>query len=140
MKKLWALLFACLLCTACGKKVVQAPVPGSIDSFDAYAFRSIADAQAALLSVKGWETCSDQKFPLTVTYDNHTETCDKNSGDFPSAGRQPLMKAEQSYNLVQAAGKAYHAGASSDSAALTAALTELSGDIALMLTSVGRTK
>lgn len=137
-QKLFAVLLVTLLVLAGGcKKTVQAPVPGSINSIDAYAFRVTADAGAAIHSVKTWEVCSDASFPPTVTFDNVTEKCDPTATTFPAAARPFLLKAEQSYNLALDSGKAYHAGGSNDATGLTAALTQLSTDIANMLTKAG---
>lgn len=136
----------CMICLTiaitigCAKKAVQAPVPGTINTFDAYAARAIGDAQAALISGKTWETCSDQKFPASVTFDGNTYPCDATAGPFPQAGRAPLFKAEQMYNIAQAAGKAYHSGASTDTSGLTQALTQLGIDIGQMLQSIGKGK
>jgi hypothetical protein len=132
--------FLVLLTVACQKKVITAPVPGSIDSVDAYSFRFLADAQAALLSIKGWELCSDQAFPMIVTFDGQTFPCDKTAGPFPSIARPVLLKAEESYNIAQAAGHAYHAGASKDAAGLQNALTQLGTDISSMLGVAGKAK
>lgn len=140
MKRIsWILLFISLgILAGCATKAVQAPVPGSINTFDAYAFRSLADAQAALLSVKTWETCSDSSFPPTVTFDGQTVACDSTAGTFPVAGRPLLFKAEQTYNATQAAGHAYHSGATQDASGLTSALTQLGIDISSLLSGVGK--
>lgn len=137
MKKLLIPLLM-LVCLGCGKKAVQAPVPGTINTFDAYAARSIGDAQEALLSAKGWELCSDKGFPPTVEFDNQTRGCDASAGPFPKAGRPYLYKAEQTYNAALDAAKAYHNGAVGDTAGLTQALTQLGIDIGNMLAGIGR--
>ena len=125
-------------CLGCNKKAVQAPVPGTINTFDAYAARTVGDAQEALMSAKTWESCSDQKFPIAVTIDGETRGCDASSGPFPASGRPILFKAEGTYNLALSAAQAYHSGASQDTAGLTQALTQLGLDIGNLLTSVGK--
>lgn len=139
MKTISALVIALTMALTVGcHKTVTAPVPGTINTFDAYAARTVGDAQIALVSAKTWELCSDQSFPATVTFDSYTNSCDKTAGPFPAVGRAYLLKAEQSYNVALSAAKAYHAGASSDTAGLTTALTELGTDIANMLTGIGK--
>lgn len=138
MKKLLPLLLLCLVTAGCAKKAT-APVPGTIDSFDAFAARSIGDAQEALLSSKTWELCSDQNFPVTVEVEpGKTRVCDNSSGPFPKAGRPILFKAEKSYNVALDAAKSYHAGATNDTMALTQALTQLGIDIGSLLTGIGK--
>lgn len=127
------------LTLGCAKKM-EAPVPGTINTFDAYSARVIGDAQAALLGAKTWELCSDGVFPPTVTFDGQTVVCDGTAGPFPAAGRPILFKAEESYNLALAAAKAYHSGAGGDTAGLSAALTTLGVDIGNLLAGIGKGK
>lgn len=135
----FVLLLAVLVgCAA--KTPVMAPVPGTINTFDAYAARTVGDAQTALVSAKTWELCSDHNFPPTVAFDTYVNSCDSTAGPFPAAGRQFLFKAEKSYNIALAASQAYHAGASSDTAGLTQALTTLGIDVGSLLTGIGRGK
>lgn len=122
------------------KQPVQAPVPGTINTLDAYAARTVGDAQAALVSAKTWELCSDQSFPPTVTFDTYTNSCDPTAGKFPAVGRPFLFKAEASYNIALAAAQAYHSGAGSDTAGLTTALTTLGIDIGNLLAGIGKAK
>lgn len=133
---------ACIACalisTSCAKHSAAAPVPGTINSFDAYAARTIGDAQAAIVGAKTWELCSDAQFPLTVSFDNYTNSCDHTAGPFPASGRPILLHAEQSYNLALDAAKTYHAGASADTALLTQALTQLGIDIGNLLAGIGK--
>lgn len=139
MKKSLVLVLALTLGIAgCVKNAAVAPVPGTINTFDAYAARTIGDAQTALVSAKTWELCSDQKFPATVSFDGYVNSCDSTAGPFPASGRTVLFKAEQSYNLALATAQAYHSGASADTTGLTAALTTLGVDIGQMLTGIGR--
>jgi len=137
--KLWFLVLALAAGIGCAKKVT-APVPGTINTFDAYAARSIGDAQVALISAKTWESCSDKSFPQTVTFDGNTYPCDATAGPFPSVARPFLFKAEQTYDLALSAAQAYHSGATLDTAGLTQALTQLGIDIGNMLTSAGKGK
>lgn len=133
-----ALVVLPLLMVGCAKKAT-APVPGTIDSFDAFAARSIGDAQEALLSSKTWELCSDQNFPPAVEVESgKTRVCDNSSGPFPKAGRPILFKAEKSYNVALDAAKSYHAGATNDTVALTQALTQLGIDIGSLLAGIGK--
>lgn len=135
--RLLTLLMALALFTGCAKKVA-APVPGTINTFDAYAARVIGDAQSAITQAKLWEFCSDQKFPPTVSFDNQILPCDPTAGQFPVAGRPFLFKAEQLYDTALAAGQAYHSGASGDTTGLTNALTNLGVAIGQMLSGIGR--
>jgi hypothetical protein len=139
MKKMNIVLLALALAfgVGCAKKST-APVPGTINTFDAYAARTIGDAQQALVSTKAWEFCSDQKFPAQVSFDGNSYPCDPAAGPFPSVGRPILYKAEQSYNVALSAAQAYHSGASSDTAGLTQALTQLGIDIGQLLTGIGK--
>jgi hypothetical protein len=134
------IFLALLLAASCAKQPAAAPVPGTINTFDAFAARTIGDAQAALVGAKTWELCSDANFPPTVTFDTYTNSCDPTAGKFPAVGRPILYKAEQSYNIALAAAQSYHAGASSDTAGLTQALTTLGIDIGTMLTGIGKGK
>lgn len=138
MKRMSVILFALLLTVGCAtKNQPAAPVPGQIDTFDAYAFRVIADAQAAIHSVKTWQVCTAQSFPQTVSVDNTVEPCDSSNGSFKPEWKIYLNTAITSYNKAQAAGKAYHAGMSGDQAGLQQALNELSGNVALMFQKTG---
>lgn len=136
---LLSIFLALPLMFGCAKKVA-APVPGTINTFDAYAARVIGDAQAALIATKNWEFCSDQNFPATVSFDNQILPCDASAGPFPKAGRPYLFKAELSYNVALSAAKAYHSGASGDTSGLTAALTQSIIEIGQMLESIGKGK
>lgn len=124
-------------CTGCAKKAATAPVPGSINALDAYAFRSLADAQAALHSVKSWEECSVHSFPASVDIDGTAEPCDSKAGAFPEQYKTYLNTAINSYNVTQGVAKAYHDGGAQDGAALTQDLAQLGTDIATMLAKTG---
>ena len=129
---------------ACQKRAV-APVPGTINTFDAYAARAIGDAQEAILSAKAWELCSDaasQGAPVpSVTFDKETRACPVDQPAFPAAGRAILFKTELSYNVALAAAQTYHAGAAGgDTTVLTQALGQLSSAVADLLNGIGRGK
>ena len=142
MKKLFALatLALCLALAGCVKQPVQAPVPGSINSLDAWAYRSISDASASIHSVKIWEQCSALAFPPTVNVDESTEVCDAKAGPFPMQYKPDLNTAINALNVASASGKAYHAGVSQDTQGLTNAITLLTTAITNLLTHVGSAK
>jgi hypothetical protein len=127
----------------CSKKVVTSttppptPVPGSTSALDAYAFRVLDDAQAALLSLKVWELCSLNSFPMTVVVDGNTQVCDPKSGPFPPQFKQPLNDAITAEQTTAALARAYHAGTSSDGAGLSAAITQLETSITNLLSAIG---
>ena len=135
MKK-FAVLVLLLISLGC-HKTVTAPVPGSVDALDAYAFRVVSDAQAALTSVKTWEQCSEKAFPPTVNIDGTDQKCDPSSGTFPAGGKEYLNTAIKAYNIAQSAGQAYHSGASKDGSGLTVALNQLSTAVGTMLSKTG---
>lgn len=137
MKKLLVTFAACIVLTACAKKPVQAPVPGSINSLDAWSYRIISDSQASIHSIKIWEECSAASFPITVTVDGTTEVCDPKAGTFPVQYKPQLNLAIQAENTASAAGKAYHSGASNDANGLTSAVTQLTQAISQLMTSLG---
>ena len=138
MKRIIVVVFALLLTVSCAvKNKPSTPVPGQVDAFDAYAFRIIADAQAAIHSIKTWQVCTVQNFPTTVSLDNTVEVCDPSNGKFKDEWKIYLNTAITSYNKAQAAGKAYHAGMSGDQAALQQALNDLNSNVSVMLTKTG---
>lgn len=135
--KIVVLLILCFLGASCAKKAT-APIPGSINTFDSYAFRALSDAQAALTGAKVWETCSDQKYPATVTFDGATYQCGQFQGPFPAGARAPLFKAEQSYDTAQAAWQTYHSLAGTmDPTALQNAINQLVADLTSFFTKAG---
>ena len=142
MKRYLAALLTTLViaaCVACSQHAAQAPVPGQIDALDAYAYRSVSDAQAAITSIKTWEVCSAQNFPVKVVVDGATETCDSSDGPFNPSLKPILNTAIQSFNIAQSAGQAYHSGASKDAQGLASALTQLGVNIANLLKSATNT-
>ena len=131
-------LLGCLaVVVACHPKAT-APVPGTINTFDAYAARVIGDSQEALLSAKAWELCSDAKTAPFVTFDGVTRECVAGAPEFPAAGRPILFKAELSYNTALAASQTYHATGSTDSTVLAQAITQLGVAIGDLLNGIGR--
>lgn len=123
--------------TGCAKRAAQAPVPGSINTLDAWAFRMVSDASASIHSVKIWEQCSDPSSPKTVVVDGATENCDATAKPFPMQYKPQLNLAITSLNTAAAYGKAYHSGASNDAAGLTAAVTQLTTAVTQLLQQIG---
>jgi cbb3-type cytochrome oxidase cytochrome c subunit len=80
-----------------------------VNTFDGQEYRFLFDAQAALNSVKA--DVAAGKITL-----NPTE-------------KDALNKAIQSYNLAEAQWHAYHSGATSDTAGLSAAINQLVSDV-----------
>lgn len=98
---------------ACHKTVV-APVPGQLNTFDAYAFRVLADAQAALESFKA--------SPSAQT----------------PAVKTVLNQAIADYNIAEVTYKAWHAsGGTGDTAPVAAAIGKVQGDIAGVASQTG---
>lgn len=134
------LLLVIIAAVGCGKKAVVAPVPNAIDAMDAYAYRGVSDAEAAITVVKTWEVCSEQKFPATVDVDGKAHPCDKTAGTFSPEYKPYLNAAIDSHNTAQSLGLAYHSGASKDAEGLAQALTQLGLNITKLLTKVGGVK
>ncbi len=140
MKRLFVLLSLAVM-IGCAKHPVSAPVPGSINTLDAWAFRSISDATASIHSVKTWEQCTtDPSSPKTVVVDGTTENCDPTATPFPVQFRSDLNAAIQALNAAAAVGKAYHSGASQDSQGLTFAIAQLNAAVTGLMAHVGGTK
>jgi PBP1b-binding outer membrane lipoprotein LpoB len=139
MKQFGVILLA-LSMVGCAKQPAQAPVPGSINVLDAWAFRSVSDASASIHSVKIWEQCSDPSSPKTVNVDGTTENCDPTASPFPMKYKSDLNSAIQALNVASAAGKAYHSGASNDTQGLTAAIAQLTAAITQLMSHIGGSK
>jgi hypothetical protein len=136
--KRYILILMLTLTIGCAKKPVTAPVPGSINTLDAWAFRIISDAQASITSVKTWEQCTAAGAnPGTVTVDGVQQTCDPTAGAFPMQYKPQLNLAITSLNTASAAGKAYHSGASNDTAGLTNAVNQLAQSITQLMSQIG---
>jgi len=93
----------------CAKKVT-APLPGAINSFDSTTYQTLMDAQAAINAVKA-DVASGKLVPTPIQ-------------------KSVLNQAISDYDLAQAAWHAYHSGATSDTAGLTAAIDQIVADIA----------
>ena len=93
------------------KKTASNPLPeGAINQFDATSFRVLADAQAAINSVKG---------DITAGKLNPTEN-----------EKKILNQIIDDYNGANTLYQAYHSGATSDTAGLSRAINQLVLDIA----------
>ena len=134
------LIVLLLAMTGCAKHAT-APVPGSIDPLDAWAYRIISDSTASIHSVKIWEQCSSvTPMPVTVSVDGATEICDTKAGPFPMQFKPQLNLAITSLNTASAAGKTYHSGASNDAAGLTSAVSQLTNAVTSLISSIGSSK
>ncbi len=120
MRKVLATLILAVLSlglVGCHKATVPAPIPGQINTFDGYAYRSLMDAQAAINSLKA-NVASGQ---LTLN----------------ASQRVVFNQIVADYNTANALWQTYHAGATGDQAALTSALTTLVTDISTIATQLG---
>lgn len=106
-------------CEGCAaKNTVQAPLPpGAINAFDATSYRVIMDAHAAIESIRN--DVASGKITLTATQ------------------KAALNQIISDQNTAQDAYKAYHAGASNDTAALSAAVAKVTSDLANLATTIG---
>lgn len=136
MKKFLVVILAVTM-LGCAKKVVQAPVPGSLNSLDAWSYRIVSDAGASIHSIKIWEQCSDSTSPKTVVVDGTTENCDPTASPFPMEYKPQLNQAIAALNTASALGKAYHSGASNDTAGLTSAINQLTAAITQLISQIG---
>jgi hypothetical protein len=75
-----------------------------------------------------------------VTFDGQTASCTATAGPFPKAFRKPLFDAENAYNIAQAAGLAYHSGVTTNPAALSAAVSQMTAAITALLNQTGSVK
>lgn len=130
------LLVMVLLTVECAHKPAQAPIPGSIDSFDSWAFRIVDDSDAAIHRAKIWEQCTALSTP-TVNIDGKTESCKDVSHPFPMAYKGDLNSAIDALNIAKAAGAAYHSGASKDTQAMLDAINRLSAAVGILLNHIG---
>jgi hypothetical protein len=107
-------VLALLLCitifsTGC-IKTVTAPVPGQINTYDAYAYRVLFDTQAAINAFKA--DVSSGKVAETATI------------------KSALNQAIADYNIAEAAYQVWHAaGGGGSTTSLTAAIAKVQGDI-----------
>lgn len=111
MRKLAILL---LLFTVGCHKTVTAPVPGQINTFDAYAYRVLFDAQAAINSFKG-----------------------STSGQNPSV--KPLLnQAISDYDIAESAYQVWHAaGGTGPTTAISQGIAQVQNDINAIATAAG---
>jgi hypothetical protein len=137
MKRAFAVVLLMALIGCAAKQSVVAPVPGSINALDAWAFRIISDSTASIHSVKIWEQCTALSFPITVNVDGATELCDPKSGAFPMQYKDQLNMAINALNTASAVGKAYHSGATSDATGLNAAISQLTSAVTQLMSKVG---
>jgi len=117
MKKITTLLLALTLLAALGcAKKVSAPVPGSINSFDALSYQTLMDVQAAITAVK----------------------LDISSGKFaPTPAQKAVVnQAITDYDLAEAAWHAYHSGATGDATGLSTAINQCIADIAAIASKI----
>lgn len=117
-----ALLCVVLLAmtAGCVKKTVVV-VPGQLNTFDAYAYRVLADAQAAI-----------NDFKDSVTTGKVAET--------PTM-RTVLNQAITDYNAANVAYQAWHAaGGAGATAPITASLNQLNADITNVTAQAGGSK
>jgi hypothetical protein len=99
-----------LVSSSCTKTVVTAPIPNQINSFDAWAWRSLYDAQAALNAFRADVTSGKIDETLTLKMIFNTTADD--------------------YNAAQTVYKAWHAaGGSGPTAPVSAAVTLVQTDI-----------
>jgi len=102
------LLMAVTACSTTPKP--QTLPPGALNQFDATTYTTLMGAQAVLNSIKA----DKDKLPVSAL--------------------PMLKKAAMSYNAAEATWQAYHAGKMNDQAALTAAITQATTDVASLLT------
>ena len=105
-------LIALAVITGCASnpKPVILP-PGALSQADLTSYEALVGAQAVIESVKG------------------------NISQLPPAAKPVLNRAIQSYNIAEALWQSVHSGKSGDQAALTAAITQLTADVALLISS-----
>lgn len=135
--KLVTILILSLGLVGCHKATVTAPVPGAVNTLDSWAFRVVSDSEAAITSVKVWEQCATSGNPQTVVVDGATKPCDPSAGPFPMQYKPQLNEAITAVNLAAAAGKAYHSGASKDTAGLTSAVNQAANAVTNLLSQIG---
>ena len=116
MRKVSLIIALCTLialagCAAGTPKPVTLP-PGAINTFDANSYTTLMGAQAVLNSVKA------------------------DIGKLPPEAKPALNKAIASYNIAEGAWQAYHSGKNGDTAAVATALTQVSADVAVLLTQI----
>jgi hypothetical protein len=115
--KFAALPLLLMILVGCAAKNPTATLPtGAIDQTDATVYRILSDAQAFLSDIRAGVSGGSLK--LTATQ---------------QTAFNDLVK---SYNVTEAAWQAYHAGASRDSASLTASANALNSSLASAQSSI----
>lgn len=122
----------------CANRAAQAPVPGAVNSFDAWAFRIVDDSDASVHAAKIWYQCTATT-GASVSVDGKDEPCHIDH-PFPMQFKGDLNSAIDALNLAKAAGATYHSGATQDTAALTDAVSKLSIAVANLLSHIGGAK
>lgn len=117
MRKILTLALLTLAFSVGCAKQITAPIPGQLNAFDGTCYRTLMDAQAALNSVKA--NVAAGTLTLTPT---QTKVFDQIVAD---------------YNTADALWQTYHAGATQDTTALTAAINQLIADIATISSQFG---
>ena len=113
-----ALLSIVIVAAGCAKHVT-APVPGQLNAFDAYAYRVLADAQAAINDFKA--SIASGKVAETPTL------------------KTVLNQAITDYNAANMAYQAWHAaGGTGMTAPIAAALNQLNADITNVTANGGK--
>jgi hypothetical protein len=103
-----------LLGMGCHRSVTTAPVPGQLNTFDAYAYRVLYDAQAAINSFKGSQSASN-----------------------PSV-KPVLNQAIADYDIAQSAYKVWYAtGGTGPTTPISDAISKVQSDIAAISTAAG---
>lgn len=125
-----------MLTLGCGNRPAQAPVPGSINTLDAWAFRVVDDSDAAIHQAKIWEQCTEKSPAVAVTIDGRNEKCSL-SHPFPMEYKGDLNLAINALNVAKAAGAAYHSSAGGDIQALMTAVNNLSSAVGTLLNHTG---
>lgn len=114
ISKLATLAAVITLTVGCAKTVV-APVPGQLNTFDAYVFRVLYDSQAAINSFKASPSASNP------------------------AVKPILNQAISDYDIVEAAYQVWHAaGGTGSTAAIQQGITKLQTDISGIAAAGGK--
>lgn len=133
-----AVLLLLALTLGCANRAAQAPVPGAVNSFDAWAFRIVDDSDASVHAAKIWYQCTATPTP-TVSVDGKDEPCHIDH-PFPMQFKGELNSTIDVLNLAKATGATYHSGATKDTATLTDAVSKLSVAVANLLSHIGGAK
>lgn len=113
------LLPVLIIFTGCANKnVVTAPVPGSLNTYDAYAFRVLADTQAAL-----------NAFKADVASGKVAET---------PAIKSTLNQTIADYNIAEAVYQAWHtAGGTGSTTSLASSIATVQSDVSSLASPGG---